>query len=164
MKRFITLLFIFAATTFLFAQESATQEEPAQKTAAEEVVPHDGDIVGLWKTIDDETGDPKSYVRIYEKDGFYFGVIDSLIRKPDEDPDPVCDKCDKDDPRYNQRVLGMTILNDMEYDDGEYEEGTILDPKKGKVYDCKLWVENGNLQVRGYILFFYRTQEWFRVK
>ncbi|VAX17324.1 hypothetical protein MNBD_IGNAVI01-134, partial [hydrothermal vent metagenome] len=38
----------------------------------------------------------------------------------------------------------------------------ILDPKKGKVYDCKLWVENGKLQVRGYVLFFHRTQEWLR--
>ena len=31
--------------------------------------------VGLWKTIDDETGDAKSYVRIFEKDGKLYGNV-----------------------------------------------------------------------------------------
>jgi uncharacterized protein (DUF2147 family) len=35
-----------------------------------------------------------------------------------------------------------------------------MDPKKGTVYDCKMWIEDGNLQVRGYIAFFFRTQTW----
>ncbi|MCB0729882.1 MAG: DUF2147 domain-containing protein [Ignavibacteriae bacterium] len=124
---------------------------------------HD-EITGLWKTIDDETGQPKSVVKIYLKDGKLFGDIVKLFRKPGEDPDPICDKCDDDDPRKDQKVLGMTIITDMEFQDGdnEWEDGEILDPKKGKVYDCKLWVENEKLQVRGYVLFFHRTQEWLR--
>jgi len=122
------------------------------------------DITGLWKTIDDETGRVKSVVKIYLEDGKLFGDVVKLFRLPEEDPDPICDKCDEDDPRYNQKVLGMTIITDMEYqeDDNEWEDGEIMDPKKGKVYDCKLWVENGKLQVRGYVLFFHRTQEWLR--
>lgn len=43
-----------------------------------------------------------------------------------------------------------------------WEDGTICDPKNGKIYDCKLWVENGKLQVRGYIAFLYRTQTWIK--
>ena len=122
------------------------------------------DITGLWKSIDDETGEPKSIVEIYIENGKLYGDIVKLFRKPGEDPDPVCDKCDEDDPRYNQKIIGMTIIKDMEYqkDDNEWEDGEILDPKKGKVYDCKLWVEDGKLQVRGYVLFFHRTQEWLR--
>lgn len=122
------------------------------------------DITGLWKSIDDETGDPKSIVNIYILEGKLYGDIVKLFRKPGEDPDPICDKCDEDDPRYNQKIIGMTIITDMEYqeDDNEWEDGEILDPKKGKVYDCKLWVEDGKLQVRGYVLFFHRTQEWLR--
>ena len=125
----------------------------------------DNSIVGRWKTIDDETGEPKSIVTIYEQDGKYYGRIDSLFRKPGEDPDPVCDKCPEDDPRYNKKIKGMVIIKDMVKDDDEdeYEDGTILDPKKGKIYDCKLWVEDGNLKVRGYIMFLYRTQTWYRV-
>jgi len=42
-----------------------------------------------------------------------------------------------------------------------------MDPENGKVYDCKVWVdedEPDKLNVRGYIGFFYRTQNWYRVK
>ena len=122
------------------------------------------EITGLWKTIDDETGNPKSIVKIYVEDGKLFGDIVKLFRKEGEDPDPICDKCDEEDPRFNQKILGMTIITDMEFqeDDNEWEDGEIMDPKKGKIYDCKLWVEDGKLQVRGYVLFFHRTQEWLR--
>lgn len=118
------------------------------------------DITRLWKTIDDETGKPKSVVNIYLQDGKLYGDVVKLFRKPGEDPDPICDKCDDDDSRKDQKILGMTIIKDMVFDDGDWEDGEILDPKKGKTYDCKLWIENGNLQVRGYIAFFFRTQEW----
>ncbi|MBU1099084.1 MAG: DUF2147 domain-containing protein [Bacteroidetes bacterium] len=131
------------------------------------VVSHGQDnesIIGKWKTIDDETGKEKSVVEIYQKnDGKYYGKIIKLFRKEGEDPDPVCDKCDEDDARYNKKILGMEIVTALEKnEDNEYEDGEILDPKKGKVYDCKLWIENGKLQVRGYVLFFHRTQEWLK--
>jgi len=119
-------------------------------------------ITGLWKSIDDETGNPKSVVKIYLQDGKLYGDIVKLFRKPGEDPDPICDKCDDEDSRKNQKILGMTIIKDMVYDDDAWEDGEILDPKKGKTYSCKLWVENDKLQVRGYVAFFYRTQEWVR--
>jgi len=138
------VIVLFAAISSVFAQSES--------------------IVGRWKTIDDETGNPKSIVHIYEEGGKYYGKIDSLIRKPDEDPDPVCDKCPEDDPRFNKKVLGMQIIKDMVLDEDEWNDGTILDPKKGKIYDCKLWIEDGNLKVRGYILFLFRTQTWYRVK
>jgi uncharacterized protein (DUF2147 family) len=122
------------------------------------------DITGLWKTIDDETGKPKSVVKIYIENGKLYGDIVKLFRKEGEDPNPKCDKCEEDDPRYNKDIIGMTIITDLRYeeDDKVWEDGEILDPKKGKVYDCKLWVEDGKLQVRGYVLFFHRTQEWLR--
>lgn len=119
-------------------------------------------IVGTWKTIDDETGKAKSVVEIYENNGRYHGKIIKLFREPNEDPDPLCAECDEDDPRYQQRVIGMEIIQDMRPDKrGEiYEDGTILDPANGNVYDCELWVEDGFLKVRGYIMFLYRTQTW----
>ena len=58
----------------------------------------------------------------------------------------------------------MTIVTDMVKDGNEWEDGEILDPKNGKVYDCKMWVEDGKLKVRGYIAFFYRTQTWLPVE
>jgi uncharacterized protein (DUF2147 family) len=121
-------------------------------------------IVGKWKTIDDKTNEPKSIVQIYEQDGKYFGQIKELFRKPGEDPDPVCDKCPDDDPRKDQPTKGMIIIKDLVKKNNEYSGGTILDPKEGKIYNCKLWIEDGKLMLRGYILFFFRTQTWLRVE
>ena len=121
-------------------------------------------VFGKWVTIDDETNEKKSVVEIYERNGKVYGKIVKLYRKPGEDPDPICDECDEDDPRYNQKVIGMEIMVDMKKDGAEYSGGTILKPDEGKVYDCKIWREGENLKVRGYIMFLYRTQTWLPYK
>lgn len=121
-------------------------------------------LTGKWKTIDDEIeGRVKSIVEITERDGQYFGTVVELFRLPDEDQDPHCDKCGDD--RKDKRVLGMEIVRNMEAEDGEWDGGTICDPKNGRVYDCKMWFEEGApdvLKVRGYWGFLFRTQEWHR--
>ena len=129
-------------------------------------IAQDNPLLGKWKTIDDETGRVKSVVEITERDGLLYGTVVELFRLPEEDQDPYCDKCD--DERKDKRVLGMEIVLDMAFDkEWQWEDGTICDPKKGSVYDCEMWFEDGNfdvLKVRGYILFLFRTQEWMRVK
>jgi uncharacterized protein (DUF2147 family) len=121
-------------------------------------------LTGKWKTIDDENpGRVKSIVEITEQDGKFYGTVVELFRLPDEDQDPHCDKCSDD--RKDKRVLGMQIVRDMESEPGEWDEGTICDPKNGRVYGCKMWFEEGEpdvLKVRGYWGFIYRTQEWLR--
>jgi len=119
-------------------------------------------ILGKWKTIDDETGKPKSIVEIFEKNGKVYGKIIKLFREPSEEADPICDKCEDD--RKNKKIIGLEIIRDMVKDGNEYEDGTIMDPKKGTIYNCKLWLEGGNLKVRGYVLFIYRTQTWLPYK
>ena len=117
-------------------------------------------IVGKWITIDDNSGEQKSVVEIFEKGGRYFGKITKLFPEAGEDPDPVCDKCENDDPRYLKKIIGMEIIRDMKKSDDSYSDGDILDPENGKVYKCKLWVEGGELKVRGYWGPFFRTQSW----
>lgn len=118
-------------------------------------------ITGKWRTIDDESGKEKSVVEIYKKGDKYYGKVFSIV-----DPtkrDKKCIKCT--DSRKNKPVLGLEIIKDLEQDDDEFEDGTILDPENGKIYDCKIWLEDKNtLNVRGYIGFFFRTQEWIRVE
>ncbi len=151
MKR-ITM--IFALVTMMFV--------PLLTMQAQDFKPDD--VLGEWNTIDDETGRIKSTVNIYKEGDKLYAKIVKLFRLPDEDPDPVCDECDKDDPRYNKKVLGMVIMEGLEWDDDEWDDGKILDPKNGKVYSCKLWMEDGNLQVRGYLGFSLlgRSQTWVR--
>jgi len=119
-------------------------------------------IIGKWKTIDDETNEAKSVVEIVERNGKAYGRIIKLFRALNEDPDPLCSECPKDDKRYNKKVLGMEIILDMTPDEEGYSGGTILDPKVGKIYRCKLWADGNNLKVRGYWGPFYRTQTWDR--
>lgn len=121
-------------------------------------------IIGQWKTIDDETNKAKSVVEIYKQGGKYYGKIVDLFRAPGEEQNPVCDECDSDDPRYNKPVRGMVIITGLEWDpeEDEWDSGEILDPANGEVYDLKVWLsDEGNLRVRGYLYFFYRTQTWY---
>ncbi|NPA67871.1 MAG: DUF2147 domain-containing protein [Chlorobi bacterium] len=124
------------------------------------------DIVGTWKTIDDETGKAKSYVKIYKaKNGFYYGKITKLLDKPQ---DEKCDKCKgalKDKP-----IVGMVILLKMKPGDDGLEGGKIMDPANGKFYHCSMKLDKKNpdkLEVRGSLDSWGwagRTQYWYRLK
>jgi uncharacterized protein (DUF2147 family) len=126
------------------------------------VLVHAQGIAGTWKTIDDETGEAKSYIELYEQNGTLQSKVARLLRKG---PDTKCEKCTGD--RHNQLVLGMNVLENMKLKDGYYQSGRILDPEKGKWYSCKMWLKDGDpntLVVRGSIGPFYRTQYWHRVQ
>lgn len=116
----------------------------------------DDSPIGVWKTIDDETGDAKSLVKIYERDGKLYGKIIKLFKNPDA----TCDACEGED--YGAPIKGMVIMWSLEQDDDEWSGGKIFDPKKGKTYNCKIWLEDGDLKVRGYAGPFFRTQTWHR--
>lgn len=121
-------------------------------------------VIGKWKTIDDETGKERSIIEIYEKGSMLFGKVIKTFPQPGEDLDPICTKCDTEDPRYNQKIIGMNILQNMKKINEGYGGGDILDPKNGKVYTCKIWVEGATLMVRGYWGPFFRTQTWIKVQ
>ena len=118
--------------------------------------------VGLWRTIDDKTGQPRSVVRIYEQNGELFASVVKGLTPGDQGR--TCSKCT--DERKNQPLLGMVIIRRMKPVDGEYRGGDILDPDNGSVYRCKLRLEdNGRtLKVRGYlgVSLFGRSQTWER--
>ena len=113
------------------------------------------DVLGKWTTIDDETNEPKSVVELYEENNKVYGKVVDLITKP---KDSVCEECKgklKDQP-----VIGMVIVDGLKKSDDVYKGGKILDPGNGKFYKAKIWREGENLQVRGYLGPFYRTQAW----
>jgi len=118
--------------------------------------------VGLWRTIDDNK--EKSLVRITEVNGELRGTIEKLIREPNEDPNPACDKCSGD--KKNKPVLGMMIMSGLKRDGDEWKGGEILDPNNGKTYKCKMSVDESGkkLNVRGFIgvSLLGRTQVWLR--
>lgn len=121
-------------------------------------------ITGQWKTIDDNTGKETSIVEIFERDKKVYGKIIKIFPGPKEEKDPVCGQCDEADPRYRKKVIGMEILEGLKKDGDEYTGGSVLDPKNGKVYRCKIWRDGADLKVRGYLGPFFRTQTWKKVR
>lgn len=115
-------------------------------------------VFGLWKTVDDKTKEVRSVVEIYEQDSKLFGKIVKIFPADDAPPNPVCEKCE--DHRKDQPIVGLTIIENLVQDGDEWEDGTVLDPDNGKTYNCKIWLEDGKLKLRGYIGFLYRTQTW----
>ena len=120
--------------------------------------------VGLWKTVDDETGKEKSLVRIVETGGTLAGKVEKLLDPSRQDA--TCEACS--DARKGQPILGMTILEGAAKHAQEpwWDGGSILDPNNGKTYKLRLTPKEGGrqLEVRGYLGPFWRNQLWQRVE
>lgn len=116
----------------------------------------------MWRTVDDRTHQPRGTIRIYEKDGEYFGRIESSF-DPKERTE-TCDKCPGD--RKDKPVIGLVVMRDMKKHGAVYEGGDILDPDTGIVYKCRFTMSSDGetLLVRGYLMvpLIGRTQTWTR--
>lgn len=121
-------------------------------------------VLGKWKTIDDETGKAKSVVEIFKAtDGKIYGKIVKILTPGQENK--KCTECDGSNK--NKPIVGMIIINGLSKDGDEYSGGTILDPNNGKKYKCYITLEGKDkLKVRGYlgISLIGRTQYWYRTE
>lgn len=119
---------------------------------------------GLWRTLDDSTGEARSIVSIDDRDGVLTGRIVELIDPPELNP--VCEQCPGD--KRDAPVEGLEILWGFESSRraGEWIGGELLDPENGRVYRGRLRVqdEGDRLEVRGFIgsPMFGRSQIWER--
>lgn len=122
--------------------------------------------VGLWQAVDDDTKQPTGWFLITEQDGVYSGMIAKMFLQPGDNPNEICAKCKGD--RHNHPWLGLQIIRGMKPDgENTYDDGTILDPRDGKVYDATMKVspDGQTLTVRGYIgiALLGRNQYWTRL-
>ena len=119
-----------------------------------------GDIDGFWKNVNEKTGRPGIIVSIYEYEGKRYGrilgsydsdgAIDDTIYAASSRARGV-----KGNPFYS----GLDFIWNLSKKGARYK-GKIMDPRKGKTYDVELWTQNGQLVVRGEILFFGRNEYW----
>lgn len=122
--------------------------------------------VGLWRSIDDNTGQARAEISIKDngQGGLNGKVERSLQAIPS--PEPNCNLCTDD--RKGQPKIGLEIIRDAKKSGNDlvWEGGTILDPENGKTYKVRLSPQDGGktLQVRGYIGPFFRSQVWQRVQ
>jgi len=141
---------VFAAAIFLVAAGGAMAQ----------MVP-----AGLWRSVDDKTGEAKAEIRIVDKAGALEGKIEKTLRK-DAKPDAACDECTDD--RKGKPMVGLEIIRGGKKAEGKdaWENGKILDPENGKEYRASFTPIDGGkkLEVRGYLGPFWRTQTWNRVQ
>ena len=137
---------------------------PMMQMNAQEVVAKD--VLGKWLNEDKD-----AHVKIFMKGDKYFGKL-VWIKDP-IDPDTGKPKLDKNnpDPALQSRPsLGLELLTNFVFDDDEWEDGEIYDPKSGKTYSCYMeFPDDDNLdrlKIRGYVgvSLLGKTTYWTRVK
>ena len=120
--------------------------------------------VGTWTTVDDETGEKKSIVKMWIDGKELMGQIVELLDPAKKGN--LCTECKG--ANKNQPIEGMIFVWGLTEDGDEWNGGKILDPKNGKEYKAKLSVISGGdqLEVRGFIGFALlgRTQTWTRME
>jgi uncharacterized protein (DUF2147 family) len=118
------------------------------------------DISGFWKSVDEKSGRVQSMVAIYEYQGKYYGRFIGTYNAKGEVNDTIYAPKDRaSGVKGHPYFAGLDFIWNLQEDHSKYR-GKILDPESGKVYNAQLWIKEGNLVVRGHILFFGRSQTW----
>ena len=94
-----------------------------------------------WQTYDE--GKPKGVVKITESNGVLTGKLISTVSEK------------------GQKHVGMTIISGLKADgNGKYSGGTITDPEKNKTYKLTANLNGSNLDLKGHLGPFSRSQTW----
>lgn len=124
------------------------------------------DILGVWLNEDKD-----AHIEIYKESDKFNGKIVWLKNPTDSiTGQPRLDKNNEDEKLRSRPVMGLLLLRGFEFDDDEWEDGKIYDPKNGKDYKCYMEFPEeddlNTLKVRGYIGFSMlgRTTYWTRVE
>jgi uncharacterized protein (DUF2147 family) len=104
-------------------------------------------IVGTW-----ETESKDGTMEIFKTGNFYNGRLLWGIKAVETDGKTSKKDTKNPDAKLRTRnTIGTVILTGLKFDDGDYLDGKIYDPASGKTYDCKAWLKNGKLHLRGFI-------------
>jgi uncharacterized protein (DUF2147 family) len=119
--------------------------------------------VGLWAPLNARTGKPDGLIRIFERNGLYYGRIEPS--SPTDDRSARCTRCTG--ARRNRPIIGLVIMRHLKLENGKYVGGAILDPNTGRTYGCSLRLVDGGrkLIMHGYLglPLFGRSQTWQRM-
>ena len=153
----LTLLSVAAATL------SFVETTPAQEAATATPTAAAGDaLLGEWWT---ENNDGRVKFARY-KDGTYRGTTTCCIHKNDP-KNPEFDTENPNPALRNRSMLGVVLIWNLKFEDGEWVEGHVYNPRDGKTYRMKIAkVDRDTIKIRGYmgIELLGQTQVWKRAQ
>jgi uncharacterized protein (DUF2147 family) len=121
------------------------------------------DIVGFWKSLNDTTGMIQCVVAVYPFEGKYYGRIISTYNAEGKMKDSIYHPESRaPGVAGNPPYCGLDLIWNLE-DFGAVYKGKIIDPEKGNIYNSEVWIDAGNLIIRGKLLFFGRSTTWYPV-
>ncbi len=117
-------------------------------------------ITGFWRSINEVSGLTQCIIAVYEYDGLCYGRIVGTCNTEGKVVDTIYAPKGRA-PGINGTPFyaGLDLVWNL-YKKGSRYKGKIVDPEKGRIYDAKLWVEEGNLIVRGELLIFGKSVTW----
>ena len=96
---------------------------------------------GLWKSIDDKTGEVTAIWKIYEENGVLYGTIAATVDKPQDVIASACIASYKNFPVSGavnkMKTVGTPWIYGMKkQSEGYWKDGNIVNPGDGKQYGC----------------------------
>lgn len=119
-------------------------------------------ILGLWKN-----GTGKGHIQIFKEGNKYYGKLVWLRDAKDEAGKPKVDRHNPDKEMQTRPLMGLVILRDFVFEDGEWTNGRVYNPSDGKDYKGTLKLKDPKtLDVRGYVGFSFigKTDTWTRIE
>jgi len=100
-------------------------------------------------------------VKFCEKEGKYYGDVIWLVETLGNHIEPLKDLKNPNAELRSREILDMPLIEEMEYKNGEWKGGTAYNPRSGRYFKCRMWLESEDvLKVRGYWGFLYDTETW----
>jgi len=97
------------------------------------------DISGTWYTEGNA-----STIQIVKSGDLFKGTLIALKEPRDSEGREKMDKNNPDQGLRTRPIIGITILENLAYKNGEYTNGTIYSPEKGFFAKCKMKLINQN--------------------
>lgn len=117
------------------------------------------DIVGVWLNEKKE-----AVVKIYKVDEEYFGKIVDIQGDHAHKKESLKDLNNPKEELRGRPLIGMPLLENLNFKDGEYVGGTAYNPRMGRYFKCKAWlISKEEMKIRGYWGILYGTETWEKV-